>query len=95
MKEFRYLDNVATLKMNTELCVGCQACETVCPHRVFMVEEGKARIVDLNGCMECGACAKNCPPNAITLTPGVGCAAYIIGTWLKKKGLTDGASACC
>jgi ferredoxin len=48
-----------------------------------------AEIVDLDGCMECGACANNCPTLAIQVRPGVGCASYIIkewvrGTWLDK-----------
>jgi ferredoxin len=41
--------------------------------------------------MECGACAKNCPTEAIAVTPGVGCAAYIIQTWFKGKNTT----VCC
>ena len=37
----------------------------------------KVKIVDLDSCMECGACALNCSAEAITVTPGVGCASYI------------------
>jgi ferredoxin len=51
----------------------------------------KAMIVDLDGCMECGACAQNCAAGAIQVTPGVGCASYIIQTWIKGKE----ASSCC
>ena len=29
--------------------------------------------------MECGACARNCPVQAIRVTPGVGCAVAILG----------------
>jgi ferredoxin len=32
--------------------------------------------------MECGACAKNCPVNAITVDTGVGCATAVITGWL-------------
>ena len=39
--------------------------------------------------MECGACATNCPVHAITVTPGVGCAAYIIQTWIRGKKAPD------
>jgi ferredoxin len=85
MKEFRYLENVTTLKLNKETCIGCGMCETVCPHTVFEVANKKAHIRDLDGCMECGACASNCPVQAITVTPGVGCASYIIQTWFKGK----------
>jgi NAD-dependent dihydropyrimidine dehydrogenase PreA subunit len=65
-------------------------CEIVCPHGIFSMGNKKARIVDLDGCMECGACAKNCPTDAVHVTPGVGCASYIIQTWIKGKN----AAAC-
>jgi ferredoxin len=46
--------------------------------------------------MECGACAKNCPAAAIAVTPGVGCAAYIIQTWIKgKNAAACGNIECC
>lgn len=85
----KYLKNVATLKLNTEKCVGCGMCTNVCPHGVFVLDEGKARIVDLDSCMECGACLKNCAFSAITVSPGVGCAAAII------KGLLTGSEPSC
>lgn len=92
MKNFRYLDNVTTLQFDAEKCTGCTICEAVCPHAVFRVENGKASLVDRDGCMECGACATNCPAEAITVTPGVGCASYIIQTWTKGK---DAKIVCC
>ena len=56
----------------------------------------KARIVDFNGCMECGACMNNCPAEAINLHPGVGCAEYIIRSWLKGKNRAScGTEVCC
>ncbi|MBK5095668.1 MAG: 4Fe-4S binding protein, partial [Deltaproteobacteria bacterium] len=42
-------------------------------------------ILDRNACMECGACAKNCPSNALSVTPGVGCASYVIQSWLGGR----------
>ncbi|MBU1571190.1 MAG: 4Fe-4S binding protein [Proteobacteria bacterium] len=96
MQDFRYLYDVSTLSLNHESCIGCGMCEIVCPHGVFMVENKKADIVDKNGCMECGACAKNCPTEAIGVTPGVGCAAYIIQTWINgKTGNSRGITKCC
>ena len=93
----RYLENVTTLAIDTETCVGCGICTMVCPHRVFAIHEGKARIVDHDGCMECGACAQNCPVEALSVTPGVGCAAYIIQVWLKGKenASCGGDGGCC
>jgi Fe-S-cluster-containing hydrogenase component 2 len=42
------------------------------------MENGKAAIVDKDRCMECGACALNCPFTAISVEVGVGCAIAII-----------------
>lgn len=96
MKTMRYLDDVVTLTLNPDACVGCGMCLDVCPHGVLAMEGRKVRIVDRNGCMECGACAKNCPSNALAVTPGVGCAAYIIQVWLKgKENASCGGPGCC
>ena len=92
MKDFRYLENVTTLRLDQEKCIGCAMCATVCPHTVFAVEDNMASIVERDGCMECGACAVNCPVEAISVTPGVGCASYIIQTWIKGK---DAVIECC
>ena len=96
MKSLRYIDDVVTLTLNDEDCVGCGACTLVCPHGVLAMNGRKVRIVDLNGCMECGACAKNCPTSALCVTPGVGCAAYIIQVWIKgKEKASCGGPGCC
>ncbi len=92
MKEIRYLPNVATLQLDQDQCIGCGICEVVCTHRVFSLKDKKASIQDLDGCIECGGCASNCPVNAISVTPGVGCASYIILKWIKGK---DANVTCC
>ncbi len=83
MDGFRYMDGVATLRLDDAACIGCGMCEEVCPHAVFAVGDGKARILDRDSCMECGACAMNCPAKAISVNPGVGCAAAIMTGWLS------------
>ncbi len=84
-----YLKNVATLKLNKEICIGCGKCLIVCPHEVFALCDDKANIINLDACMECGACVKNCPVNALSVKTGVGCASGIL------SGLLGGKEACC
>lgn len=95
MDHFKYLSGVATLKLNQGACVGCGLCIEVCPHGVLKLTGNKAELVDLDGCMECGACAKNCPTGAISVTPGVGCASYIISAWIKGKENASCGCDCC
>ena len=86
MRNFRYIDGAAILRLNEQACIGCGMCVTVCPHRVFALRKNKALITDYNGCMECGACATNCPTKAIYVNPddGCGCAALIINRWISR-----------
>ena len=96
MKNFRYLENVATLKLDQPACIGCGRCLEVCPHQVFEIAEKKAVIRDFNACMECGACALNCPVRAITVDAGVGCASGMINEWLQDHNLGKaGGGGCC
>lgn len=95
MKTLRYLDDVVTLALIDEKCVGCGICTQVCPHGVLALNGRKVHIVDLNGCMECGACARNCPTDALMVTPGVGCASYIIQSWIKGKEKAACGPGCC
>ena len=98
MKDFRYIDGVAILQLDAEACIGCGMCVTVCPHRIFVLEEKKARIVDYNACMECKACARNCPVAAILVNPDerCGCATLIIKNWLAKLTCKPASvDACC
>ncbi len=87
----RYLENVTTLKLAEERCIGCGMCMNVCPHAVLSMNgTGRVRIEDRDACMECGACALNCPTDALTVSSGVGCAAAVINSMLGRS-----SSACC
>ena len=57
----KYLKNVVTLSLEPDRCIGCGMCVNVCPHGIFSIDQGKAKIFDRDLCMECGACEKNCP----------------------------------
>lgn len=93
MKGYRYIPGVSTLKLEADLCNGCKMCEAVCPHAVLAVEAGKAQVVDLDACMECGACALNCQMGALSVRPGVGCASAVIASWFRRKDASS--TACC
>jgi len=93
VSRFRYLKGVVTLALDQAACIGCGRCEEVCPHRVFVVDRGKAVITDRDGCMECGACALNCPVDAITVDAGVGCAIGLFNEWLNERKLSK--RSCC
>jgi len=57
--------------VDQELCIGCGACEEICP-AVFHVDEeiGKSQVMDAEACEFadcCEAAEENCPVEAITL----------------------------
>ena len=85
---------MATLKLDEDRCVGCRRCVEVCPHGVFTMSESRSRIIDLNACIECGACALNCPVTAIAVDAGVGCASGLMTEWLREKGLARTRKGC-
>lgn len=73
-----YLEGVVTLGLDEAKCNGCRMCVNVCPHGVFVMDQRRAKIVDRDSCMECGACARNCLMGAISVETGVGCAKALI-----------------
>jgi NAD-dependent dihydropyrimidine dehydrogenase PreA subunit len=89
MTQFVYLKDVVTLELDRDKCTGCRVCESVCPHGVLVREGKKAHIAQLDACMECGACARNCRAEALTVRAGVGCAAGVINGALNRD------TACC
>ena len=98
MKFDVYLKDVVTLELDIEKCSGCIMCTIVCPHQVFEMVNKKSRIVNKDNCMECGACALNCPDQAITVKTGVGCAAGIINGFIRGTEPTCGCDdnpSCC
>ncbi|MBM9513289.1 mercury methylation ferredoxin HgcB [Desulfogranum marinum] len=95
MDTFRYIEGAVTLQLDQEACIGCGSCVVVCPHRILYLEQRKAYITNVDLCMECGACQANCPTEAITVDPGVGCAAYIIAKWVNRLLGREIVKGCC
>ncbi len=93
-----YVEN--TLKYDSNQCVNCGMCSTVCPHGVFTKNGRSTEFTNPEACMECGACQLNCPQGAINVESGVGCAyAMILAALTGKKEVTCGGSSagatCC
>jgi NAD-dependent dihydropyrimidine dehydrogenase PreA subunit len=99
MSDFLYLSKDITLELKEERCTGCGMCLKVCPHAVFDLSARKAAIIRRDYCMECGACALNCPTDAIYVRSGVGCATGILNGILRNTEPScdcsaDGAACC-
>ena len=91
MNQLIYLRDVVTLSLDQIKCVGCGTCLLVCPHAVLSLTNGKGEIANRDACMEFGACAKNCPVEALRVRSGVGCATAVINSMLGRKD----SSCCC
>ena len=88
----KYLADVTTLVYAADKCAGCGRCVEVCPQGVFEMREKRAMITDRDLCMECGACARNCDFDAISVNAGVGCAAAIINSMITGGEPTCGCN---
>ncbi|HWQ48937.1 MAG TPA: mercury methylation ferredoxin HgcB [Methanosarcina sp.] len=87
-----YLEN--TLKYHPDRCINCRRCTQVCPHGVFAEGKERVELIQPASCMECGACALNCPVQAIEVQSGVGCAWAMIGAALRGKNMDSGECGC-
>jgi ferredoxin len=85
---------VNTLRYYPERCINCRRCTQVCPHGVFAEGPEHAELVLPAACMECGACALNCPVQAIDVQSGVGCAWAMISAALRGKDMDSGTCGC-
>jgi NAD-dependent dihydropyrimidine dehydrogenase PreA subunit len=94
-----YISSVSTLKLAVEKCTGCERCVEVCPQGVFDIHvldmhNHRARIIALDNCMECGACAQNCAFGALSVKNGVGCAVAMINGLMTKGDPDKGTCDC-
>ena len=83
-----------TLRYFPEQCINCRRCSQVCPHGVFAEGEETAELVRPAACMECGACALNCPVQAIVVQSGVGCAWAMIAAAIRGRDMDHAVCSC-
>ncbi len=83
-----------TLRYYPERCINCRRCTEVCPHGVFTPGDERADLARPAACMECGACALNCPVQAIAVQSGVGCAWAMIAAALRGKDMDSAECSC-
>jgi ferredoxin len=67
----------------TDKCVGCSACELVCPVDAISGVKKEYYFIDPKICIDCGACGRACPYDAILDS---------FGTWPRRSAAPSGPS---
>ncbi|MBF0343708.1 MAG: 4Fe-4S binding protein [Nitrospirae bacterium] len=70
------------IKVDSELCTGCESCVSSCPYDAIVMIEGKAFINEY--CQLCKACLNVCPEGAIK--------EYFVNERIESPSLTPGAA---
>ena len=69
------LEKPFTLKVDVRRCRGCRTCVEVCPRGVFELyrldSRQKSRVAWSRACVQCTACVKQCPEQAILADPPI------------------------
>ncbi|MEW5821924.1 MAG: DUF362 domain-containing protein [Cyanobacteriota bacterium] len=58
--------------VNKDKCIGCRACEEICPPQLIKTIDDKAVIDDYSSCIRCYCCQEVCPQDAIDLIRPIG-----------------------
>ncbi|MEA1936740.1 MAG: ferredoxin [Patescibacteria group bacterium] len=55
--------------IDREMCVGCGACANLCPEVFELQDDGKAKVINENGCQncDCDLVVNTCPVGVIKI----------------------------
>lgn len=53
------------VRVEKDLCIGCEACISVCPVSALIMEDDGKAFCQEDICIDCGACIPVCPTQAI------------------------------
>ena len=95
MHGYRYIDGAGDLAGRSTALRGLRQLRRGLPAPDFLPRRRGLEISDRDLCMECGACARNCPVQALTVSPGVGCAVAILAAWGNRLLGRKVLSGCC
>jgi NAD-dependent dihydropyrimidine dehydrogenase PreA subunit len=54
-------------ELDQEACNGCGVCVEICPSEVYQLIGEMPEAIDLEECIECGACESQCHVHAIVM----------------------------
>jgi NAD-dependent dihydropyrimidine dehydrogenase PreA subunit len=60
------------IELDSELCVDCGACVSVCPTTAIHFEEDLSVTINQSKCIQCALCVDSCPRFAIKMKQGGG-----------------------
>jgi ferredoxin len=82
----------AHIYINESKCNGCGLCGELCPFGLPQSKSsGKFEISDSELCVECSACKRNCPMQAIVMQEQKGCGCL----WDARVRLKNNNKSCC
>ncbi len=59
-------DNQTYVSIDERLCIGCEACISICPNKALTMKEGVAKVIR-PFCNGCGYCVYGCGEEAISV----------------------------